>query len=111
MITTEASPKVTHNEIIKEATPTLAGTIARTLADPDSAVADLHLFTFNQVRQTEQWRSSLLARLAGPVRERQFINKASVKVVAYLKRRGSAIRPQVVTVLCARLTGHASVGK
>src|SRR5947207_8104907 len=34
MITTEASPKVTHNEITKEATPTLAGAIARTLADP-----------------------------------------------------------------------------
>src|SRR2546429_8800101 len=36
MITTEASPKVTHNEIIKEATPTLAGAIARTLADTNS---------------------------------------------------------------------------
>src|SRR5437879_8040659 len=34
MIATEAPPKVTHNEIIKEATPTLAGAIARTLADP-----------------------------------------------------------------------------
>jgi sulfite reductase (NADPH) hemoprotein beta-component len=33
MITTEAPPKVTHNEIIKEATPTLAGAIAQTLAD------------------------------------------------------------------------------
>ena len=34
MIASEAPPKVTHNEIIKEATPTLAGAIARTLADP-----------------------------------------------------------------------------
>ena len=34
MIATEAPPKVTHNEIIKEATPTLAGAIAQTLADP-----------------------------------------------------------------------------
>src|SRR2546430_15988252 len=34
MITTEAPLKVTHNEIIKEATPTLAGAIAQTLADP-----------------------------------------------------------------------------
>jgi sulfite reductase (NADPH) hemoprotein beta-component len=34
MIATEAPPKVTHNEIIKEAIPTLAGAIAQTLADP-----------------------------------------------------------------------------
>src|SRR6266436_8363836 len=33
MIATEAPPKVTHNEIIKEATPTLAGAIAQTIAD------------------------------------------------------------------------------
>ncbi|HKS36192.1 MAG TPA: NADPH-dependent assimilatory sulfite reductase hemoprotein subunit [Verrucomicrobiae bacterium] len=33
MIATEAAPKVTHNEIIKEGTPTLAGEIAATLAD------------------------------------------------------------------------------
>ena len=36
-----------------------------TLADPASAVDGLHIFTFNQVRQTEQWRRSLLERLAG----------------------------------------------
>ncbi len=35
MIATEAPLKVTHNEIIKEATPTLAGAIARTLAEPN----------------------------------------------------------------------------
>src|SRR5438034_9147987 len=35
MIATEAPPKVTHNEIIKEATPTLAGAIAQTLAAPN----------------------------------------------------------------------------
>jgi methylenetetrahydrofolate reductase (NADPH) len=35
------------------------------LAAPDSAVAGLHVFTFNQVRQAEQWRTSLLTRL-GP---------------------------------------------
>jgi methylenetetrahydrofolate reductase (NADPH) len=29
-------------------------------------VAGLHLFTFNQVKETEQWRRSLLQRLAGP---------------------------------------------
>src|SRR6266550_7250346 len=33
MIATEAPPKVTHNEIIKDAIPTLAGAIAQTLAD------------------------------------------------------------------------------
>jgi methylenetetrahydrofolate reductase (NADPH) len=38
---------------------------AATLAAPESAVRGLHVFTFNQVRQTEQWRRSLLARLAG----------------------------------------------
>ena len=37
---------------------------AATLADPASAVEGLHVFTFNQVRQTEQWRRSLLQRLA-----------------------------------------------
>jgi methylenetetrahydrofolate reductase (NADPH) len=35
-----------------------------TLAAPASAVAGLHVFTFNQVRQTEQWRRGLLERLA-----------------------------------------------
>jgi methylenetetrahydrofolate reductase (NADPH) len=39
-----------------------------TLAAPASAVEGLHLFTFNQVRQTEEWRRSLLARLAGQAR-------------------------------------------
>ena len=39
-----------------------------TLADPAAAVAGLHLFTFNQVKHTEQWRRSLLERLTGPGR-------------------------------------------
>jgi methylenetetrahydrofolate reductase (NADPH) len=34
-----------------------------TLAAPASAVAGLHLFTFNQIQQTEEWRRSLLGRL------------------------------------------------
>jgi len=34
------------------------------LADPASNVAGLHVFTFNQVRQTEQWRQELLEQLA-----------------------------------------------
>jgi methylenetetrahydrofolate reductase (NADPH) len=38
-----------------------AGTALRS---PASAVAGLHLFTFNQVRQTEQWRLELLDRLS-----------------------------------------------
>ena len=33
------------------------------LAAPASSVAGLHVFTFNQVRQTEEWRRSLLDRL------------------------------------------------
>jgi methylenetetrahydrofolate reductase (NADPH) len=37
-----------------------------TLADPVSAVEGLHVFTFNQVRQTEEWRRGLLDRIAGP---------------------------------------------
>jgi methylenetetrahydrofolate reductase (NADPH) len=37
------------------------------LADPDSAVEGLHLFTFNQVKQTEQWRRALLDRLSAGV--------------------------------------------
>ena len=35
------------------------------LASPASAVAGLHLFTFNQVRQAEEWRRSLVERLTG----------------------------------------------
>lgn len=35
------------------------------LASPASAVAGLHLFTFNQVRQAEQWRSALVERCTG----------------------------------------------
>jgi len=34
------------------------------LADPASIVDGLHLFTFNQVRQTEEWRRSILISLA-----------------------------------------------
>jgi methylenetetrahydrofolate reductase (NADPH) len=34
------------------------------LSDPASGVTGLHLFTFNQVRQTEQWRRDLLGRCA-----------------------------------------------
>jgi methylenetetrahydrofolate reductase (NADPH) len=34
-----------------------------TLADPASGVEGLHVFTFNQLRQTEQWRAGLVERL------------------------------------------------
>jgi methylenetetrahydrofolate reductase (NADPH) len=37
-----------------------------TLAAPASAVEGLHVFTFNQVRQTERWRRTLLERLGEP---------------------------------------------
>ncbi|MEV6380039.1 5,10-methylenetetrahydrofolate reductase [Streptomyces sp. NPDC051773] len=35
------------------------------LTDPASGVAGLHLFTFNQIAETENWRRSLLDRLEG----------------------------------------------
>jgi methylenetetrahydrofolate reductase (NADPH) len=35
--------------------------VGTALAAPESAVAGLHIFTFNQIRQAEQWRSALLA--------------------------------------------------
>ena len=35
------------------------------LTDPASGVAGLHLFTFNQIAETESWRRSLLDRLEG----------------------------------------------
>jgi methylenetetrahydrofolate reductase (NADPH) len=37
---------------------------AAALASPGSLVEGLHIFTFNQVRQTEEWRQALLGRLA-----------------------------------------------
>jgi methylenetetrahydrofolate reductase (NADPH) len=36
-----------------------------TLADPASLVEGLHIFTFSQLRETEQWRRSLLNRAGG----------------------------------------------
>ena len=35
-----------------------------TLADPASVVGGVHLFTFNQLRETEEWRQSILAQLS-----------------------------------------------
>jgi methylenetetrahydrofolate reductase (NADPH) len=40
---------------------------APTIADPQSLVEGLHVFTFNQIAETESWRQDLLARLGGPV--------------------------------------------
>ena len=48
----------------------LLGRLGPTLAAPSAGVAGLHLFTFNQVQQTEQWRRELLTRLGGPERAR-----------------------------------------
>lgn len=46
MITTEQTPKLTHNEVIKDAIPTLAGNIAATMASgPDQFSADDQQFT------------------------------------------------------------------
>lgn len=38
--------------------------LGSTLAAPESVVTGLHIFTFNQVRQSEQWRQALLAQYA-----------------------------------------------
>jgi methylenetetrahydrofolate reductase (NADPH) len=38
--------------------------VGGTLADPSSVVTGLHVFTFNQVRQAEEWRQGLLAQLS-----------------------------------------------
>ncbi len=41
--------------------------LSPTLADPYSLVTGLHIFTFNQLRQTESWRSKLLGEtIRGP---------------------------------------------
>ena len=41
---------------------------AVTLADPAAVVEGLHVFTFNQLEQTEQWRAALAARLSAGAR-------------------------------------------
>ena len=41
----------------------LLARVGTTLGSPAAVVEGLHLFTFNQVRQTEQWRRSLIERL------------------------------------------------
>jgi methylenetetrahydrofolate reductase (NADPH) len=39
--------------------------IAPQVTEPGAAVAGFHIFTFNQVRQIEQWRQAHVSRLAG----------------------------------------------
>jgi methylenetetrahydrofolate reductase (NADPH) len=39
--------------------------LAPCLSRPDSGVAGLHLFTFNEIEQTERWRNETIARLTG----------------------------------------------
>ncbi len=46
----------------------LLGRLGPALAAPAAGVEGLHLFTFNQVQQTEQWRQALLARTRRPAR-------------------------------------------
>ncbi len=43
----------------------LLSRVGATLASPAANVEGLHLFTFNQVQQTEEWRRALLARVTG----------------------------------------------
>jgi len=49
--------------------PLLRG-LAPTLADPASAVAGFHFYTFNEVARTERWRRQALERLESERRER-----------------------------------------
>ncbi len=42
----------------------LLARVGSSLTSPAAIVEGLHLFTFNQIQQTEQWRRRLLARLA-----------------------------------------------
>ena len=44
----------------------LLGRLGPALIAPAATVEGLHLFTFNQIQQTEQWRQALLARGGGP---------------------------------------------
>jgi methylenetetrahydrofolate reductase (NADPH) len=41
----------------------LLGELAGTIVDPDARVAGLHIYTFNELEQTERWRRQLLERL------------------------------------------------
>jgi methylenetetrahydrofolate reductase (NADPH) len=43
----------------------LLARMGATLTSPAAHVEGLHLFTFNQIQQTEQWRRALLAQLTG----------------------------------------------
>src|SRR5919109_324290 len=55
MLATEAAPKLTHNEIIKEGNPTLAGAIASTLKDPNVdrfSEDDVQFLQFHGVAKT-----------------------------------------------------------
>lgn len=38
---------------------------APALGAPEAAVAGLHLFTFNQIAETERWRRAMLERIGG----------------------------------------------
>src|SRR4030095_5701666 len=56
MIETVAPPKVTHNELIKEANPTLAGSIAATLVDSSTerfSEDDVQFLKFHGIYQQD----------------------------------------------------------
>ncbi|HEX9032796.1 MAG TPA: methylenetetrahydrofolate reductase, partial [Streptosporangiaceae bacterium] len=48
----------------------LLSRLAGTLAAPESNVTGLHVFTFNQVRQSEEWRQRLLGDVSARLRPR-----------------------------------------
>src|SRR5258708_29271631 len=56
MIATEAAKKLTHNEVIKEAIPTLAGTIGQVLNDPNAdrfSEDDVQFLKFHGIYQQD----------------------------------------------------------
>ena len=65
-----------------------------TLADPASVVEGLHVFTFNPVRQTEQWRRSLLDRIAARLSGRPDSPGTEPSRRPWGARRPAAARPR-----------------
>ena len=46
----------------------LLGKLSGILAAPESLVEGLHVFTFNQVQESQEWRRGLISQLSGPGR-------------------------------------------
>ena len=61
----EATVKLAHNEVIKDANPTLAGTLAQTLANPEA-----DRFTEDDFSRTTNPRGSRTRQLPHPYRRK-----------------------------------------